>query len=364
MKFVSIFAIMLSTAPLAHAADDPAAERARKELEPRPVNITNDALPLDQALKLLEGQTGNSVVDRRRPPHNSNPKLRLDLKQTTFWPALDEITRQAGCGFSVYQEDGKLALVEAPQRRMQVVYSGICRLAIKRVSVARDDDTGTSFGNVVLEIAWEPRFQPFFLHGGPGETILGGNGFGRKPIRLPESGEIHVAGRGAAEVDLRITPAPPRSCPSLASLSGKFTLMGPSKMLTFRFANWKAGQPMKQTQEDVQVSLTPQPLRPGHWPFDVVIDNPPGGPTFESHKADKWLVNNEIYLEKGNAVKITPLASSVQELGNIDARHAAMRWVFTRDLPAQPAGWSVVYRTPARIVELPLTFAFKDVPLP
>ena len=89
-------------------ADDPAVERARAELKPKLVTLRND-VPLDRAVKILQEETGNTIVDRRSQP--GNPTLKLTLKDATFWEALDDITHQAKCGYSLYQQDGKLALV-------------------------------------------------------------------------------------------------------------------------------------------------------------------------------------------------------------------------------------------------------------
>src|SRR5204862_159826 len=104
---------------LALTADD---VRPAQELAPRQVRLQEDST-LDDALKALREQTANSIVDRRT--HRTNPRLRLRLQDTTFWQALDEIVAAAGCGYSVYQEDGKLAIVDTPLRKTRVSYDGI-----------------------------------------------------------------------------------------------------------------------------------------------------------------------------------------------------------------------------------------------
>ena len=45
-------------------------------------------------------------------------------------------------------------------------------------------------------------------------------------------------------------------------------------------------------------------------------------------------------------------------------QRAPIRYDFTQDLPEKNTGWSLVYRTPGRIVDLPLSFTLKNIPLP
>ena len=356
--------ILLCTTSSVHA-DDPAVERALAELKPRRVTLMDDAMPLDQAVKTLQEKTGNTIVDRRS--HPENPKLKLVLKDATFWEAIDEITSQAKCGYSLYQQDGKLALVETPQRRLKTTYADIFRLTVKRVSVARDFDSDTSFCNVLLELAWEPRFQPFFLEVGPVEAKLAGSPVRFPDLKAPGLGRVSVAQLNAAEVNLRL-PATSRDCPSIHSLSGNITLLGPSKMLTFRFDKLKQGQKDEQTKEEVNVSLEPRSLAKKFWSFDVSINNPPGGPRFDSYQASAWLANNRIHLERNRAGKIDViplLVNNETENKPTTARGASLRYRFERDdLPTDTKDWSVVYRTPGRIVELTLPFTLKDIPLP
>ena len=178
---------------------------------------------------------------------------------------------------------------------------------------------------------------------------------------------MSVAGLNATEINLRL-PAPPRDCPAIQSLTGTFTLLGPSKMLTFRFDKLKQGQKVAQTKEDVEVSVEPKSLVKKFWSFDVAIRNPPGGPRFDSYQASAWLANNRIFLERNRAGKIEAIplpANSEKENKPTTARGASLRYRFERDdLPADTKDWSVVYRTPGRIVELTLPFTLKDIPLP
>src|SRR5262249_12658886 len=65
-----------------------------KELTPKTVTLQQAGIPFSQALKELASQTGNSVEDRRREKDESK-SLKLDLKNATFWQALDAIAKAA-----------------------------------------------------------------------------------------------------------------------------------------------------------------------------------------------------------------------------------------------------------------------------
>lgn len=357
--FRSALILLLVAAPLAMRAQD-ARDSARKELQPRLVDFASDKMPLDEALKVLSTQTGNTIVDRRSAAHRTNPRLRLQLKGATFWQALDAIVTQAGCGYSAYQEDARLALVDTPLRKAPVAHEGIFRFAIKRVTVTHD--AASHFCNVVLEVAWEPRFMPFFLDEGELEASFMAAPF---RVKVDGQGKIPVAGHGAIEIPLRL-PAPPRKVLELDELKGSITLLGPARMVTFTFANLQPGQAAAQQQDGVQVTLKPGTLKARPWSFDIGIVNPPGGPRLESFNESMWLANNVIALKRtqGGKTETVEHTGEMQETGPVNIDRASLRYYFRDNLPATPADWSLEYRTPGRIVDVTVPFSFKNIPLP
>ncbi len=329
-------------------------------------------MPLSEAVKALEKQTGNTIADRRKNLRD-NPKLKLDLKDATFWQALDDITAASNCSYSLYEDDGVLALVDGPPRKHNAAYAGICRLAVKRVSLVRFDETGLRYCNVVTELAWEPRFQPIYVDIGAVDaafTVMG------KPhlIKIVGPGKTTVEKGIAMEVEEIRLPDPPRAASAIDSLSVEFKLTGPAKMLTFRLADLKAvKEPVQQIQDDVKVTFKPLlPQSRERWSFNVTVFNPPGSQRFESHEFRDWLVHNRIYLEKvegGKTITIPHKPEEEQPANRDDPapyafKRAAIRYDFTGEMPAKTAGWSLVYRTPGRIVDVPLKFTLTNIVLP
>src|SRR5262249_55563371 len=93
--------------------------QAKKDLLPRTVTLKNPAISLDQALRELARQTGMAVEDRRRDKERG-PIFALDLKEATFWESLDEIALKADLRVSLYERDGRLALVDGPHKVLPV----------------------------------------------------------------------------------------------------------------------------------------------------------------------------------------------------------------------------------------------------
>jgi hypothetical protein len=353
----------------------PAGERANvpRELQPRLFTFKGDKAAISDVLTALYEQTGNRVVDRRKNPGAA--PITLAPTPLTFWQALHAVAQEAGAGISLYEPDGQIALVDRAPGKATALPKGLFRLAIKRTSVTRDDDANTHTCAVHLEVAWEPRFQPFYLEIGPQSGPIAATyakdarGKALK-VDLPGRAQIPVAGRIAVEDILRL-PAPDRSSPRIDSLRGTCRVIGPVKMLTFSFDPLK---PAALEQELVKVTLKQVTPSPSHWAVDILIENPAGGPTFESYQS--WLDNNTIHLEKGNPLEkgyLTIAATSEMELETPKATRAAIRYHFSVKDPmtprnrapsGQPADWRLVYRTPGRIVAFSFPFEFKNVDLP
>jgi hypothetical protein len=358
------FLLFLGAHPRAVAGDDEDVARTKKELQPRPVTLKADGI--SNVLAQLQQQTGNIVVDRRQTKSDSG--LKIELANSTFWPAVEAIAKAAGCGISTYQADARVALVDAPLRSMSKVFQGIFRITAKRVNAVRDDDAGTHVCIVTLDVAWEPRYEPLYLEVGPIQATFAAD---NKGVELQATtagqGKINVAGRNAIEIDIRV-PAPKRSAPKIKSLQGQFQLTGPGKMLTFNFSNPKAfkktNPPLRQTQDGVQVSLVELKTFSDRWSVEVQIDNPGSTPQKDSFQS--YLGNNRITLEKREGPDHKVWAGA-EDRAEETATRAEIQYSFhnaRKHNPGQPADWMLVYRAPGRIVEIGVPFAFKDLSLP
>lgn len=348
------------------SGDDPQAA-GRKALAPRPVAFSKPMLSLQEALAELTKGTGNTVGDQRRD--KTRPEIALPAAPTTFWPALDALGKASGIGFSTNLADGGVALVDAPYRPVPTAYGGIFRVALRRLAVVRDEETATRQCQLALDVAWEPRFQPFYLDLKELKITFAADA--KKQVvedRIVGRGPAHVAGRGAIELDV-LTAAPDRTSPQIDALRGTLWAVGPSSMLTFSFdklALLKPGQkpaPAVQTQDGVTVKIASIRRNGAALVIKVQIENPKGWPYFESHQS--WLDNNRIVLAHKDKKR---LLTSTGRQEDFKGSGAEVEYEFAESanqpLPATLDGWTLRYETPGAIVELTAPFAFKGIALP
>jgi hypothetical protein len=335
------------------------AKTALRELQPRRITLAAGVHAVADVLRELHKQTGNVVLDQRT--QSAKDKVELALQQATFWDALDVLCRQAGCGFTPYGERG-VALIDAARRQPYVSNEGIIRTTLKRRSCAVNDETGVATCSVVMDVMWEPRFEPFYLSVGAVKAIFAPDAKGNKRTsQAPARGNLSVAGRQAVEVEIQLD-APDRTSPAIGELKGSLTFLGPSKMLTFTLPELKPGAALKQ--EDVAVSVVKLREGPDRWIVQVRIDNPEGTPEFESFQT--WLDNNRAHLVQGPPGKEIVWRPEPNEAVLLETpRQALVEYAFADPQGrGKPADWSLVVRTPGRIVELNVPFTFADVALP
>lgn len=335
---------------------------------PKLFTLQASKISLGKVLTELTRQTGIRVEDRRGEP---DPTIAVDLKGVTFWQALDRIAEAARARVNLYPSSGRITLVRRPADPSppQVSHDGPFRSALKKVTVSRDLDTGAHTCKIVLEVAWEPRLQPFYLETHPQGLIVRDEG--NRPVPVPEPGTSLAAvdGRSALTFEVPL-PAPPRTASKLALLEGKLTAIGPSKMLTFAFGTLEqlhdapATSPQRRlTQQEVTCRVSKVVLADDRWTVQVALDYPPGNTKLESYQS--WVVNNELVLVGPAGRRL--VANNGYVIDSMSSRRAVVSYNFVdkgRLRRGKPGDWKVVYRTPASVIEMSITFSFKDVLLP
>jgi hypothetical protein len=327
---------------------------ALAQLKARPYSPAAPQQKLSDVLAGLAAQTGSPLLDKRSKA--DDPLVTLPTAPRTFWQTAQHLAEALKCRLSLF-ENGGPALVDGVSRAQQPIsLDGIVRISVKRWTVQRDEETGTHVATATLDVAWEPRFEPFYLEVMPARAT-----FGKEMHDISGQGKESIAHRRATEVTIRM-PAPPRSTRQIDLIEGELRFLGPSKMLDFVFPDASVSKSF--AQEGVTVAVKPGMRNP--WAFDISIRNPPGGPVFESFQT--WLDHNRIRLERtqdGKTETWRPDPNAEELIGMLSAEQAAIRYVFEG---TQGKGtsrqWSLHYRTPGRIVELPVRFRFANLELP
>lgn len=338
-----------------------------RELAPRTVTLQNKSIPLSHALEQLRKQTEIEIVDRREM-RMDDPELKLDLARVPFWQALDAIAREADLRVSLYDREGKIALMDGPHKAQPVSYSGMFRIMVKRITIVHDLESEARYCQINLQVAWEPRFHPLFMQNKPDNLICKDD----KGNSLTEpdtgAGRNPMIGRLFTEVQVT-TEAPRRSINSLSLLKGTLSAIGPGKMLEFSFdkmVKTDRQTPMDKvvtkTQEGVTVRLREFNMETDLWTVGFLLEYPPGGPDFESFES--WLVNNKAFLEDKEGKRYTDSGYEIEEQGGNKAL-ATYRFAEENELVlGKPEQWKLIYRTPGMMAKVPIHFEFKDVLLP
>jgi hypothetical protein len=362
---VLLFAGLGSLSP---AADGKAQPKPAAKEAPHTLTLSGDDLLLGKVLAEVEKATGIPLEDRRQ--EKTDLHLKLDLQKATFWPAADAIARAADCRLSLFENDGKVALRDGPFREVAggVCYDGLFRIAAKEIVGTRNLETDAHFYRLTLEVAWEPGFRPFFIESKPMGLEIRDEKNRELGVPQESGGRVPVEGR-TATFEIKFEP-PPRSVNSIALLKGKMAVLAPRKWLTFTFdpiAKLKADpKAREQTQDGVTAKIGNMAFDEDIWTIDVGLQYPTDGPKFESFES--WLVYNEMSLKKDDSDKTYPCNAGF-ETGNATANRATVSYHFADEpkrkfVRGKPDDWRVIYLTPGPIVEIPVSFEFKDLVLP
>lgn len=344
--------------------------RVVKELEGRaaqslttPAKITlKGTLTLADALKALEEQSGNRIAGGYDEQADSN--VTCDFKEVPYWDALDQILDQVSLDVrNSASERNALQLVARTEnlraRRGAADYAGVLRVEPVRVRAQRDLRNPDVQGlNLDLQFAWEPRLSPILI-GLAMDSLevedetgaaLGVDGTGER--RTPLQPNVSAA---ELELPLRL---PARAVTKLAKVRGELTLLVPGRVETFEFTgNLQRLRGAEVRRAGASVVLDRVRASPDLFEIRLRLRFDESSNAMETHQG--WIYNNEAYLvdASGKQVKHAGLEASRQ-----DANEVALTYLF----PAATEGGfaKFVYRTPAVMMELPVKFEVREVPLP
>jgi hypothetical protein len=347
----------LVVASLAHGADD-------KTLPVKKVTLAGQ-MKLSKALADIKKQTDIDVV----APADDDPNVKLDLKDVTFWEAVEALAKEADLRVAPNFSDKKVGLVEGPYKALPISYSGPFRTVVNRIVAVRDLETDAHYYLVGLELAWEPGVKPFFIDLPPKNLVVEDEKTRPLKVENEGSGRQPVQGR-TAEVNLRLGGIP-RTTAKIATLKGGLTLIGPTKWLTFTFDGLgkakAAPKPPEATQDGVVAKLSKVVLEKDRWDVEVSLEYPGDGLKLESFEVGDFVVYNEFFLKKGDKL-VEPNAG--YETGGGGGNKATVTYKYDlEDRKAFAAGekpddWGVVYKTPGPMREIAVKFEFKDLLLP
>jgi len=342
--------------------------KAEVEAATRPsiVSLTGE-MPFSEAIAKIAEQTGNKLVDYREQfnQEKSDPKVKVSLEKVPFWQALDTVLDAAGMTiYNFDEEKGALAFTSkagnAAARVGHCSYSGLFRLEPSKIEARRDlKDAGMHELKLTVDAVWEPRVRPIVL-----EVPLAGvsakdeNDSDIGINRTEGTLEVPVEGnRAGVEIEFPLE-APARSVKTLASLKGKVTAVVLGKVESFEFADIDKAK--SAVMERGGVTVVVESCRKNGDIYDVSmrVRFDRAANALESHRG--WIYDNESYLldAKGNRIDSAGLEATL-----IDVNAVGLSYKFDLDY-ASPTGCKFVYKTPAAITRIPVSFELKGIDLP
>jgi hypothetical protein len=338
------------------------------------ITITGKGIRLSEALQQLQKQSGNAITDLREQlgAEVTNPGLDLDLRDKPFLEALDEIARLADVTTTFTTGDGSIGLMSGargnpdgspPSRpaglKPMVQYSGPFRIELKQMGLARDYVAGSTSATVQIEVAWEPRIRPMLLKLKYDELkIVDDLKKDVKPQAAMESDEVVVRPENpAADINLNLV-APERDAKKLSSLRVNAELTIPAGIKVFKFPSL-AQKNVNAKQGDVSLTLEETEVDEQVWKVNVTLVYPGEGPAFESYR--QGLFNNRLWLQRTDGSRFEHNGGYSNT--NSDGGKLGFEYLFV-DAPGKPADYQLIYETPSKVITIPLSFEFKDIPLP
>ena len=313
---------------------------------------------------MLQEQTGNRIVDKRKDfgQEADDPSITLQLVDTPFWKALDEILDEAELTTYNYSgEKSATSLIARPLGTMprtdMAAYSGVFRFEPTQVEAIRDlRNPANRVLKLFVEVTWEPRLTPISLSQSL-ETLTLTDENGER-IDLARGGAIGAdinAGMAATDLELPLV-LPPRDVEKIAAMSGEIAVLVPGRVETFTFDNLGEAKDVEQNKASATVIL--QSVRKNNAIHEVrmVLRFDKAANALESHRG--WVLNNEYYLLDKNGKRI-------DHAGFQTTRQTTNEVGFAFNFVVDDIGeCQFVYRTPAAVVQKNIPFVLKDIPLP
>lgn len=353
-------------------------EQQSQNLTATSITIMGKAIRLSDAIKTLQQQSGNVVVDLREQTGQEvlNPTIDLEIDKRPFFEALDIIAMKGGLELSYYTAENAIGLLNAPMQMMEaqtaskvdrrafVQYLEAFRVSLNRIGVTRDYSSLTSAhtANIQMELVWEPRLRPLMIKLKP-DQIKAVDDQGReiKAAVGGESLELSIRAENPI-VDLNLNlSAPERDAQMLKSLEVVADLTVP---MAKRSLNLK-----KVTEKGAEVKSGKASLRLMNFESDAPVwkvtveltsPTPEGAEELDSYR--QMNIMPQVFLTKADGGR-TPLNGGFSSSGGSSPNTMIYEFLFV-DIPGKPEDHGILVETPGELKTIPLKWQFDNIPLP
>lgn len=322
--------------------------------------------PLADVLGAIQEQTENKLVDYRQNfgQRADSTKVSVDWKDVPFWDAVEELF--AKTNLEAYHYAGQpnvLAFVARQSTENEanplVRTSEIFRFEPTRVesylNLSSTDQRGTFLN---LQVAWEPRVEPIVIKL-PLDQLKIEDEQGKSLVSGEQMGSLDTEVlQGVSAVDIQLPLAGvKRDSQKIAKLKGDMVALMPGRIETFMFDKLENARNVKDTRGTIEVVLEAFRRNGDIWEASILLRLLNEQGALESHRG--WVYNNEAYLQGPDGERID-IAGFEETYRDVDTVGMSYKFVLEREV----GDFQFVYRSPASIISLPVSFELTDIPLP
>jgi hypothetical protein len=338
-----------------------AAEPTPLPIAPRLVTLERSGT-LSQAAADVARQTGFRVTVEP----SLGPKV-IAARQTkvSFWTTMELLAKQADGRIVLHDGGGRIDIAPRGNSRESSSVAGPFRTVSRQVLSRFDLDSGVTSYAVQLDAHWEPRFPVFRISSAP-QITKAVDDKGTSLTASAAKAFTQPTGWLHSMEGVRLSGLT-RESRSIDALAGSYTVTASEKMLAYRFDDLTAKTPTGLPgQLGVTASLRRFEKDEAVWEAEVELTYPADQPRFESFEEGAWLSQNRMQLiPPGGGKAFVPDDHQILEAG----RRVVVVYRFKEDAAKgltfpKGKGWSIVYETPAPLVEFNVPFELKDIPLP
>ncbi len=344
--------------------------RIRKQLETEVVNqasqasqvTLNGAMTVGQALQKIKRQTRNQVVVA--DPSLADIEIDLAIKGKSFWKTIDELMSKAKLTIDPYggSEPGQLSLTRAAGGNRPLKLPTSSNLIFQTQVIRADASVNLQrpeldYTTVTLLVRWEPRLRPFSVDIPMSSVSIVDEYEDEVVLPNPEEVVYGMVQPEIPQVEFSLTlPRVDRQVETLKSLSAKINTLLPGKTEEFRFkklSKMKPGTRIEKAGARVEFGGTRK--NEDVYSVQVSISFDKENNALESHQG--WVFQNEVYLldRQGNREEAVSLETIQQ-----DNERVTVVYYFLEE----PGDRTLVYKTPASIIKLPVDIELTKIPLP
>lgn len=331
------------------------------------VTLTVTDQPLTDVLSAIEEQTENKLVDYRRNfgQRTDTTKVSVDWKDVPFWEAAEELF--AKTNLEAYHYAGQANVLAFVARQSS---SGEANPLVRTSEIFRFEPTRVeSFLNLSdrsqrntflnLQVAWEPRVEPIVIKLPLDQLTIEDESGKSLTAEGSGSGSLDTEVlQGVSAVDIQLPlGSVDRASQKIATLKGQMEALMPGREETFRFDKLEAARNVKDTRGTIEVVLEAFRRNGDIWEASILLRLLNEQGALESHRG--WVYNNEAYLQGPDGERID-VAGFEETYRDVDTVGMSYKFVLEREV----GDFQFVYRSPASIISLPVSFELNDIPLP